>query len=279
MVKVSIPVTNADLGLGENCLGIALQERFEIVFQRREDAKCSGVTENHMVYQAFLKGLSYVDEPVFGVDINIQKIFTTNPAFGCQAAYILGGLMAANMMSGNKMNKYEIFSLACSMQDNPAYFAPALFGGLCVTFYQDKAPNMIRYGVKRDWLFLCMIPDNNVQHKTRYSHPKLQQDKHSFVGACCAMAKGVEIGNALIVKKALSYDTLGKDEMYQDIRAICEKDALTSLIVSKDQSVLFAMTQNEEHATYMQEQIHKLYPTWQVSMLTSTYDGAYCEEV
>ena len=53
---------------------------------------------------------------------------------GSSATCIVAGLAGANALVGSPLNKYELFDLATQMEGHPDNIAPAIFGGLCVSF-------------------------------------------------------------------------------------------------------------------------------------------------
>lgn len=266
MIKISIPATSSILGVGSTCLAMALQERFEMYVHQGQSEHSDDI-----MYEAFYKTLAYMGVSKMYVSFEVVKQFTSKDVFGCRSAHILAGCIAANVLHGNRLNKYEILNIACAMDPYAMHIAPALFGGLCVTFMYDEQPTMIRYGVKRDWVFLCIIPDENVEGIAK------SQDEAVQMGQICALAKGIEIGNALVVKKAIG--TPKVSDMYKDIVDTCAQYPNVICSVSEDQSGCFVFVQDIQFATTMKEQLEKQYPSWQISLQTSTYDGAYVEEV
>ncbi len=268
MIKISIPATSSILGVGSSCLGMALQERFEILVH--QDKNKQVLSENHIIYEAYKKTLNYIGVDYKDIYFEIVQAFTSADVYGCRSAYILAGCMAANMVAKNKINKYEILNIACTIDPFFTHIAPALFGGLCVTFMYEDKPVMIRYGVKRDWVFLCIVPDYVEAKSKKVKKTKVQE------GQYCAIAKGIEIGNALIVKKAIG--TVESSKIYDDVITMCkEQNAICT--ISEDEKGCFVMIQDLEVASAMKEELQKRYPSWSISLQTSTYDGAYTEEV
>lgn len=66
MVKVRVPATSANLGVGYDCLGLALDDfatvTFEVIAEGLEIAGCEEAycNEENLFYQAFVKGLQYM---------------------------------------------------------------------------------------------------------------------------------------------------------------------------------------------------------------------------
>lgn len=78
MIKVRVPATSANLGVGYDCLGLALDDfatvTFEVIAEGLEIAGCEEAycNEENLFYQAFLKGLQYMGERVPGIRITVE---------------------------------------------------------------------------------------------------------------------------------------------------------------------------------------------------------------
>ncbi len=291
MIKVKVPATSANLGVGYDCLGLALNEfasvEFEEIEQGLEIIGCEKAycNEDNLIYRAFLKGLEAIHKSVSGIRITVDTKIPYARGLGSSAACIIAGLMGANAFFHNPLNKYEIFKLATQMEGHPDNVAPALFGGLCVSFMEDDTPNMIRFGVKRDLLFVTMIPNYEVStQKAREVLPTTMTYKEAVyqMGRCTALAKAIELGNALIIRKAC------KDFMqepyrkvlipqYDEIKALCNNHDMITTYISGSGSTMISLTQDEGNAQALIKELKRNYPTWDIRLLQATYDGAKYE--
>ncbi|MEG0469010.1 MAG: homoserine kinase [Longicatena sp.] len=197
MIKVKVPATSANLGVGYDCLGIALDDFAYVTFELLdegvvitgcEEAYCN---EDNLFYQAFLEGLRYMNKTVPGIHIHIVSNVPFARGMGSSATCIVAGIAGANALFQNPMNKYEIFDIATRMEGHPDNIAPAIFGGLCVSFMEGDTPNMIKYGIKKDMIMVTMIPDYEVStKKAREVLPNTMsyQDAVYQMGRCAALA-------------------------------------------------------------------------------------------
>ena len=70
MIKVRVPATSANLGVGYDCMGLALDDyatvTFEVIAHGLEILGCEEAycNEDNLFYQAFLEGLKYMNETV-----------------------------------------------------------------------------------------------------------------------------------------------------------------------------------------------------------------------
>ncbi|MFR4219508.1 MAG: hypothetical protein ACLT16_18010 [[Clostridium] innocuum] len=124
------------------------------------------------------------------------------------------------------------------MEGHPDNIAPAIFGGLCVSFMEEGKPNMIRYGVKRDLQFVTMTPDYEVSTKSaREVLPNNMSYAQAVyqMGRCAALAKAIEIGNAMIMKRACTdqmQEPYRKELIpeYADVNKLCEDAGMITCI-------------------------------------------------
>lgn len=288
MIKVTVPATSANLGPGYDCLGLALDEvctvTFDIIAQGLEITGCEAAycTEENLIYQAFCKACAYMKVELPPIHMHVSTNIPYARGMGSSATCIVAGITGANALFGHKMNKYEIFDLATEMEGHPDNIAPAIFGGLCISFMEEGKPNMIRYGIKSDLIFVTMIPDYEVSTKSaREVLPTTMTYAQAVyqMGRCAALAKAIEIGNALIIKKACT------DQMqepyrsklipeYESIQAACLQHDMITMFISGSGSTMMALTQEEEAAKELAAYVSQLYPTWDIRLLHATYDGS-----
>ncbi len=291
MIKVRVPATRANLGVGYDCMGLALDDyatvTFEVIAHGLEILGCEEAycNEDNLFYQAFLEGLKYMNETVPGIRITVDTDIPYARGLGSSATCIVAGLAGANALFQNRMNRYELFDLATRMEGHPDNIAPAIFGGLCVSFMEEGKPNMIRYGVKRDLQFVTMIPDYEVSTKSaREVLPNNMSYAQAVyqMGRCAALAKAIEIGNAMIMKRACTdqmQEPYRKELIpeYADVNKLCEDAGMITMYISGSGSTMIALTQEETDAGVLAETIKKRYPTWDVRILKATYDGVQSE--
>lgn len=289
MIKVRVPATSANIGVGYDCMGIALNDYATISFEVIEKGViitgCEEVycDENNLFYQAFLEGLNYMNETISGIHIHVETDIPYARGLGSSATCIVAGIAGANALFHNRMNKYEMFDIATRMEGHPDNIAPAIFGALCISFMDGKKPNMIKYGIKKDLLFVTMIPDYEVSTKAAR---EVLPDSMSYedaiyqMGRCAALAKAIEIGNPMIIKKACMdkmHEPYRKKLIpeYGEVKTICA-DAI-SMYISGSGSTMIALTQDEEIAEQIVTKMQSRYPAWSTRLLQATYDGVMIE--
>lgn len=294
MIEVRVPATSANLGPGFDCMGLALNTYAYFRFSLQE----KGLTirgcdprwqnEENLVYQGFQHTLDYMGETISGLAIEIDASGVPEArGLGSSAVCIVAGAMAANAFFQNRLNKYEIFDICTAMEGHPDNVAPAIFGSLTVSFMEDEKPNMIRYLVNRDLRFCAIIPDYpTLTEEARAVLPKSlsYEDAIYNMGRCAALAKALEIGNPMIIKRAC------KDKMHQPyrkqlikeydvIQQLCDVHDALALYISGSGSTMMAICDHSAKAKSLIQSITETYPTWEVKLLDVDLKGAQVKEV
>lgn len=220
MIEVKVPATSANIGPGFDCLGVALNlyntYRVEEIHSGLVIEGCEEkyANEENLIYvaiEACFKKVGYVPK---GIKIQIDAEIPVSRGLGSSAACIIGGILAANELSGNKLNKSEILDLATELEEHPDNVAPALLGGMVVSVYEDKVYSSkidIKSGIK----FLALIPDFKLAtKKSRSILPKVipHSDAVFNVGRVALMVSALHNGEFDLLRVA------GEDRLHQHYR-------------------------------------------------------------
>lgn len=182
MIRVRVPATSANMGAGFDSMGIALgmyntleiseiDEGLEIV--------CKSPTEfipknkNNLVYRAMRRVFDEVGYRVRGLKIVQNSEIPVTRGLGSSSACVIGGMLAANALSGRRLSYRDILDLAVEMEGHPDNVTPALYGGFCVaarggghTFFRSEK-------IDANLRFAIMVPDYFVAtNKSRGTLPE-----------------------------------------------------------------------------------------------------------
>lgn len=294
MIEVRVPATSANLGPGFDCMGLALNTyayfRFSLQEQGLTISGCDPRWQNeeNLVYQGFQHTLDYMGETIPGLAIEIDASGVPEArGLGSSAVCIVAGAMAANAFFQNRLNKYEIFDICTAMEGHPDNVAPAIFGSLTVSFMEDEKPSMIRYLVNRELRFCAIIPDYpTLTEEARAVLPKTlsYEDAIYNMGRCAALAKALEIGNPMVIKRAC------KDKMHQPYRKhliqeydvvqrLCDEQDALALYISGSGSTMIAICDQPAKANALIQSVTTAYPAWEVKLLDVDLKGAQVKEV
>lgn len=169
MIRVQVPATTANMGPGFDTLGMALK-LFNIVEMdaigsslhievEGDGADIISKGTDNIVYQAALKVFKAVNYIPEGLKIRIINNIPLARGLGSSAAAIVGGIVAANILTGNKLSEKDLLNLATEMEGHPDNVAPALLGGIIISVQDGEE---VRYSkIELPYSLKCVvaIPD------------------------------------------------------------------------------------------------------------------------
>lgn len=143
MVRVKVPATSANLGPGFDTLGMALDlynyveldvKGEQLVIEvEGEGVDDIPLDQANIVYQAANRVFTQVDFNPVGLYLKLINNIPVARGLGSSAAAIVGGIVAANQVSGNNLSADELLKIATEFEGHPDNVAPAIFGGIIVS--------------------------------------------------------------------------------------------------------------------------------------------------
>lgn len=183
MVRVQVPATTANMGPGFDCLGMALQlynsvEMMIIPSGLHIEVQGDGQAdiprdEDNMVYLAARKVFRQVGYRPSGLKIKLVNNIPVARGLGSSSASIVGGMIAANIISGNTLSQRDIINLAYGMEGHPDNIAACVLGGIVVAVPADGEIKCQKIDPPKDLRAIVSIPD--FQLPTRISREALPQ--------------------------------------------------------------------------------------------------------
>lgn len=179
MLKVKVEATSANVCVGFDVLGIALNLYNEFTFKEQEEFSFKGFLdefskkETNLVYESYKKVFDLRGEKPIPVEIGFKGDIPVSRGLGSSSSLIVAGIFAANYFLKNKYTKEELFDIAAMLEGHPDNVAPAIYGGLVASYKKgDKYyPNL--YAINKDLRFTVVIPKNKVStHDARGVLPK-----------------------------------------------------------------------------------------------------------
>lgn len=149
-IVVTVPATTANLGPGFDCLGAALKlynqfsftplnapAGFQSTKVTGEEAVRVTTDKSNLVYRAFAYFFEQQQQPIPAIEISISLNVPLARGLGSSSTAIVGGLLGANHLAKNPLQKAEILALATSLEGHPDNVVPALLGG-CQLAVEDN---------------------------------------------------------------------------------------------------------------------------------------------
>ncbi len=168
MIRVRVPATSANMGAGFDTLGIALNLYSNLEVEETESGLeiitkfNSGIVHNdktNLIYRAMDTIFKEVGYTPGGLKITQESRIPMTRGLGSSSACIIGGMLAANVMSGRQLKYNEILNLATDMEGHPDNVAPAMYGGLCVSAKIDGKTVVNSTKLLHNIKFAVMVPD------------------------------------------------------------------------------------------------------------------------
>lgn len=133
MIKLRVPATSANMGAGFDTLGVAvglynrmmieeIPEGLEVINKNTQSFIPTGYKQ--FVYRAMAELFDYVGYEQKGYRITQDSQIPMTRGLGSSSACIIGGMLAANIISGRQLSYQEIIHLAATMEGHPDNVGP-----------------------------------------------------------------------------------------------------------------------------------------------------------
>lgn len=134
-----VPATSANLGPGFDCLGLALDLWGEVTLYAEGGEKGVPGPLDRMALTAARRLLQEVGRPApAGLRARYQGEIPVARGLGASAVARVGGLVAANALLGEPLDREALLALAAELEGHADNAAPALFGGLQVVVREGE---------------------------------------------------------------------------------------------------------------------------------------------
>jgi len=157
------------MGPGFDCLGMAIDmynvieaeeidKGLEIIVPEAE-RKYIPTDESNLVYASMKYIFDLLGIYPRGVRLNLKSDIPVTRGLGSSAACIVGGIAAANLMSGGKLSKDELIRIAAKIDGHPDNVLPAIVGGMTVACMDEEKVVYVRISPPRNLRLAVMIPE------------------------------------------------------------------------------------------------------------------------
>lgn len=191
-ITVKVPATSGNMGAGFDILGVALtlynritlgielngkkaKPEIEIVGEGEGELP---EDEENLVFKASNKVFKRLKVTPSSVYLKIENKIPLARGLGSSASVIVGGMKAANILTGNKIEDNDLLRMAVDMEGHPDNAVPALYGGLCLSilskgkfFFQKDIP------FPREVFFVVSVPNFRVETKKARAVLPRQEEK------------------------------------------------------------------------------------------------------
>lgn len=293
-VIVSVPATTANMGPGFDCLGMALnlyneihmslspgKLSIEILGEGSADIRRD---EKNIVWQAAQRVFREVGQENPGLAIKLINNIPAARGLGSSAAAIVGGLVAANQLTGGKLSQDKLLAMATELEGHPDNVAPALLGGMVISVVADGIVHHLKITPPVGLSAIVAIPDFKLStHTAREVLPK----KVSLKDAIFNLSHTALMVGALCEKRLDLLNVASRDVLHQPYRAdlvpgmvqvikAANQAGALSVTLSGAGPTVIALADNYQEgiAKVMKEVFEQAKVNCQVKLLQPTVDGA-----
>ena len=291
MIKITVPATSANLGIGYDSLGMAVSLYSHLTFERANELTITGCpeefrNEDNLVYVSFVDALREWGEEPFPVAIDIQTDVPVARGLGSSSTCVVAGIMAAAALTGHMVDRAELVRIATAVEGHPDNVAPAILGGAVCSFTPEGGlPRCLRYEVSDRLRFITVIPPYEVHTSAARKVVPQEVPLSTAVwqmGRIAGMTRGLETGDTDLIAAA-NDDRLQEPYRrplipdYEDIRRVCLDGGAKTLWISGSGSTLMAVTDDTIVAKFLQVRLQERFPGCDTHILTCDTEGAQIE--
>lgn len=287
---VSVPATSANLGVGYDCLGMALDLRATFGLIRSDELEVHGCEErfrgpDNLVWTSFLTGLAALGAEPFPVRIDIDSPIPLAGGLGSSSACVVAGIAAAQALVAGEVDPDLTLRVATQVEGHPDNVAPAVLGGVVSSFVADGETVSTRADVAPNLRFVAVAPPYEVRTSDAR---RVMPDEVPLstavwqMGRCAATLQALCAGDAELLGKAC-HDRLHEPYRklliadYEPLRAVALEAGACAFFISGSGSTMIAVADGPERAGDVREALSGVREGLWVRDLAASPEGARLE--
>ena len=291
MIKITVPATSANLGIGYDTLGMAVSLYAHFTFDLADELVITGCpeefqNEDNLVYQSFTQALGTWGVDPFPIALDIQTEIPVARGLGSSSTCVVAGIMGAAALTRHTVTREELVAMATAIEGHPDNVAPALLGAAVCSFTPaGELPRCLRYEVSDRLRFVTIIPPYEV-HTSEARKVVPQEVPLSTavwqMGRIAGLTRGLETGDTNLIAAA-NDDRLQEPYRrelipdYDAIRRTCLEGGAKTLWISGSGSTLMVVTDDTIVAKFLQVRLREEFPSCETHILTCDNAGAQIE--
>ena len=291
MIRITVPATSANLGIGYDTLGMAVSLYSHFTFDRAETLTITGCpeqfqNEDNLVYESFVNALAEWGEKTFPVSIDISTEVPVARGLGSSSTCVVAGIMGAAALTGHTVTREELVAIATAVEGHPDNVAPAILGAAVCSFTPEgELPRCLRYEVSKRLRFITIIPPYEVHTSDARKVVPQEVPLSTAVwqmGRIAGLTRGLEMGDLDLIA-ASNDDRLQEPYRralipdYDAIRETCLTGGAKTMWISGSGSTLMAVTDDTIVAKFLQVKLREQFPKCDTHILTCDTEGAQIE--
>lgn len=219
--RVSVPATSANVGVGFDCLGLALDLEATFSFEKSDHLEILGCEErfrgdDNLVLASYRGATRRLGREPVPLRLVIDSPIPLAGGLGSSSACVVAGIMAAEALADVAYDEQFTLDLATRLEGHPDNVAPAVLGGLVSSFVDGKDTTSLHFPVAEGLRFVAIAPPYEVRtadarrvlpHEVELSTCVWQ------MGRIVALVRALETGNEELIAKA------AQDRLHEPYRA------------------------------------------------------------
>lgn len=169
MIHVTVPATSANMGPGFDSIGVAVElynelwveeipKGLEIIVKKKQEIEIP-TDESNFIYQVMKDFYQEIGKEMPGVRLIQEDNIPMVRGLGSSAACIVAGLLAANQLAGNPLDREALAQLGAKIEGHPDNTNPAFFGSLVVGAQTKEKMCHVVLPLPKDMVFAVMVPN------------------------------------------------------------------------------------------------------------------------
>ena len=291
MVIVRVPATSANVGVGFDCLGLALDLTATFLATPAERLEIEGCEqrfrgEDNLVWQSYLDACRELGIAPQPLHITILSPIPLSGGLGSSSACVIAGIGTAMALSPTGFDREHALRLAVALEGHPDNVAPALLGGLVSSFVDETgSATSTRMDVAGNLRFVAVAPPYEVRTADARRALPTEVSRETAVwqmGRCVAMVRALELGDAALLAAAC-HDRLHEPYRaklipdYGPLREAALAAGACAFMISGSGSTMIAVADGDDAAARVADALARTCPGYWLQTLPANTLGTTVE--
>ena len=230
-VTVRVPATTANLGSGYDAFGLALQSHNFVraqladtgvwtVAATGEGSSFVRTGADNLVARSMARLFAEIGVSA-GAAVECTNAIPFGRGLGSSSAAIVGGLVAANELTGHRLEQADLFRLATEIEGHPDNVAAALYGGFTVCWFEGGTPRAAHVDPPGGIAAVVVVSDepfSTKQARALLPHDVPHVDAAFDAGRAGLLAIGIAMGRRDLIGPGMN------DRLHEQYRAVAVTD-------------------------------------------------------
>lgn len=171
-VTLQVPATSANCGPGFDSLGLALnfynEVTYEILDREGMELYVQGQGSDYLkpfggnlAFRSFFTVWNELTKgQKIGLKVSMLNRIPLSRGLGSSSACIVGGVLAASILSGANLSQEQLLHYANGLEGHPDNVAPAIFGNFTVSYLDaENKPHSLVVKPAKPLKFIALVPE------------------------------------------------------------------------------------------------------------------------